>query len=197
MWEESGRGCLSSSDGRLSVSQTCPPRSSLTGVYLINCSYNYQSSGHQHYSAALGPHLRLCSLTQLLAVLQRRRRQTCDPAGVTPEVLLLRCCRNMPHLHRRISATWAEVEEEGKRDVNLQREMSDENKLKTVQCESRGGRVIEEEAEKTHPCWGVRGNILGDKFGEVFTFHIRYAIQDFLCCITFQKPPGCQQRPHR
>lgn len=117
----SGRGCLRPSDGRQTEnSQTCPPRSSLTGVYLINRSYNYQSSGHQPYSAAPDSHLRLPSLTQLLAVLRRRRRQTCDPAGVTPEVLLLRCRRNVPHLHRRISATWAEVEEEGTRDVNLQ-----------------------------------------------------------------------------
>lgn len=111
-------------------SQTCPLRSSLTGAYVINRSYNYQTSGHQHYSAAHAPHLRTWSLTQLLAVLKRRRRQTCDPAGVTPEVLVLRCCRNVPHLHRRVSATRGEVEEEGTRDVNLEWGMSDENKLK-------------------------------------------------------------------
>lgn len=138
-------------------SQTCPPRSSLTGVYLINCSYNYQSSGHQRYSAAHDPHLRLCSLTQLLAVLQRGRRQTCDPAGVTPEVLLLRCRRNMPHLHRRISATWAEVEEEGTRNVNLQWEMSDENNSVWI---SRGARDSGR-GRKNSSMLGSEGELIG------------------------------------
>lgn len=110
VWEESGGGCLSSSDGRLSVSDrrwvlNCVHWDHLPlAVYLMNCAYNYQTWGQQHYSAAPGPHLRTPSLTQLLAVFNRRRRQARDPAGVTPEVLVLCCRGNVPHLHRRVAA---------------------------------------------------------------------------------------------
>lgn len=53
---------------------------------------------------ALGPHRAACSLTQLLAVLRRRRRQARDPTGVTPEVLVLCCRGNVPHFHCRVAA---------------------------------------------------------------------------------------------
>lgn len=57
----------------------------------------------------------------------------------------------MPHLHRRIPAMWAEVEEE----------MSVENKLKTVQWESEGGGAVEEEAEKSSSMLGREGGRIG------------------------------------
>lgn len=184
-------------------SQPCPLGLSLTGVYLMNCSYHYQSSGHQHCSAAHGPHLSTSSLTQLLAVVNRRRRQARDPAGVTPEVLVLCCRGNVPHLHCRIAAKRREVEGERTWDANpesyREREMSDENKLKTLKCKSQGGKIHIERLRQTNPCQseGVSGNMLGDKLGELFTLRILYVNQGFFSCITFQKPPSCQQQPRR
>lgn len=46
----------------------------------------------------------MCVLTQPLAELRRRRRQAGDPARVAAQVLVLRRRRNVPHLHRRVSA---------------------------------------------------------------------------------------------
>lgn len=37
----------------------CLLRLSLTGVDLMNCSYNYQTAGHRHYSAVVSPHVRM------------------------------------------------------------------------------------------------------------------------------------------
>lgn len=109
VWVQVIEGCLLQTG---SSSLKCLLRLSLTGVDLMNCSYNYQTAGHGHYSAVA--HVRMCVcmcvLTQPLAVLRRRSRQTGDPASVTPQVLLLRCCGNMPHLHCCISA-WEEGRE--------------------------------------------------------------------------------------
>lgn len=139
---------------RQTNSQPCPLGSPLSGVYLINCSYNYQTWGHQHYSAAHGPHRRTCSLTQLLAVLKRRRRQARDPASVTPEVLVLCCRGNVPHLHWRITAKRRAVEGEGTRHGSYrERETSDENRLKTFKCQSQGWKyILGDWGRKTNPC---------------------------------------------
>lgn len=76
--------------------------------------------------------------------------------------------------------------------------MSDENKLKTLNCKSQGGKyVLRRENESMSESDGASGNILGDKLAEVFTLHVHYANQSFLSCITFQKPPSCQQQPRR
>lgn len=48
--------------------------------------------------------VRVCALTQPLAELRGRRRQTGDAARVAAQVLVLRRRRNVPHLHRRVSA---------------------------------------------------------------------------------------------
>lgn len=77
-------GCLLQTDSELSKVSTV-----VTSLWadLMNCSYNYQTAGQRHYSALLGPHVRMCVcvcfLTQPLAILRGRCCQTGDPAGVT------------------------------------------------------------------------------------------------------------------
>lgn len=87
----------------------CLLRLSLTGVDLMNRSYNYQTAGHGHYCSR--PACKdLCAwkcarvLTQPLAELGGRCSQTGDPTSVTPQVLVLGRRGNVPYLHRCVSA---------------------------------------------------------------------------------------------
>lgn len=50
-------GCLLQTDSELSKVSTV-----VTSLWadLMNCSYNYQTAGQRHYSALLGPHVRMC-----------------------------------------------------------------------------------------------------------------------------------------
>lgn len=128
-------------------------------------------------------------LTQPLAVLRGRRRQTGDPTSVTPQVLVLRCRGNMPYLHCRIPAKWRKAEkermqeekkevivDEGRRTKRRQSQKAFDVNLWRLASSDRGG------GRKTNACQTLReesGSILSDKSGEMPTLHIHYANQDF------------------
>ncbi len=102
----------------------------------------------------------VCVLTQPLAVLRGRSSKTGDPASVTPQVLLLGCRGNVPHLHGRISASEENngrsenerIEEDGEGAVMGGGRRRKQAKLKGTNrkrfAESEQGRRAVEEGEK-------------------------------------------------